>query len=351
MFNIKYHDIKKSKKQYSIVLRNVDNNSYKLYEKISSSLNHSIQSNGSETTKSNTMKTFLSRNQKLPANKNKNNQIKKCSYINFLELRKTKNAFPCGNNEQRFKWQNLNNQNVAIYPEIYKKPHKKQFLLKETFGEGLLDFINYKKIYDDKPKIKRIRRCLSEQALDNKNHIQNIDINISRRVIDPSYNKEPEKIIKKKTFSQSNFTYHKTDGRLKSLFDLTPIDIHIKGKKLYKTKSYGARAINLFDKNYGQYEIPQHTKKQFVNNICYYDHIKDQDLISDMNKCWKYKRSRSVNPGFKTDLEFYLNRSADHLQLRNNRNSRNSRNNRNNNINKTFSNKSLSKITRNYRKK
>ena len=342
MFNINYNDIKKSKKQYSKILRNANNNSYRLYEKISFSLNHSLQSNGTETTasKSNITKTFSSRNPKLRVNENKYYPIKKCSYTKFLELRNIKNTVPFGNTEQRFKWQNLKNENIVIYPEIYKKPHKKQFLLKETFGEGMLDFINYKKTNDDKPKIRRIRRCLSEQDLDKRNHIQNIDINISKRVIDPSYNKEPEKTIKKKSFSQSNFNYHKTDGGLKSLFDLTPIDIPIKGKKLYKTKSYGAININLFDKNYGQFEMPTHTKKQFFNNRCYFDHIKDQDLISDMNKFWKFKRSKSVVPGFKTDLELYLNTNVDQLQLRNNRN---------NSINKRDINNSLSKINRNIR--
>ena len=89
--------------------------------------------------------------------------------------------------------------------------------------------------------------------------------------------------------------------------------------------------------------MPKQTKKHFFNNRCYYDHIKDQDLISDMNKCWKYKRSRSVAPGFKTDLEVYLNRTVDNLQLRNNRN---------NNVNKSNNNnKNLIKTTRNYRKK
>ena len=342
MYNINYNNIKKSKKQYSINLRNMDNNSYRLYEKISFSLNHSLQSNGTETaaSKSNLTKTFSSRNPKLPVNENQNYPIKKCSYTKFLELRNTKNSVPFGNTEQRFKWQNLKNENIVVYPEIYKKPHKKQFLLKETFGEGMLDFINYKKTNDDKPKIRRIRRCLSEQNLDKPNYIQNIDINISKRVIDPSYNKEPEKKIQKKSFSQSNFNYHKTDGGLKSLFDLTPIDIPIKGKKLYNTKSYGAININLFDKNYGQFEMPTHTKKQFFNNRCYFDHIKDEDLISYMNKCWKFKRSKSAVPRFKTDLEIYLNNNVDQLQLRNNIN---------NNINKSSLNKSLSKIKRNNR--
>ena len=75
MFNIKYNDIKKSKKDYTHTLKNADMNSYKLHEKIATSLNHSLQSNISDTTasKSNTTKTFSSRYQKMKENLEKNN--------------------------------------------------------------------------------------------------------------------------------------------------------------------------------------------------------------------------------------------------------------------------------------
>ena len=205
MFNINPIGLKRTKKQYLTSLKKNNINSYKLHEKISSTLNHSIQSNSniSETTasKSNTTKTFSSRYQK-PIKEKKSSHIKKCSYTNFLELRQTKNSFPIGNEEKRFKWQNLKNENIVIYPEIHNKPHRKQFLLKETFGEGLLDFLSRKQVIDEKPKIRRLRRCKSEQGHNmnsiNSNHVQNIDFDVSRRVILPFYNNETEKISKKK---------------------------------------------------------------------------------------------------------------------------------------------------------
>ena len=346
MFNIKYNDIKKSKKEYTHTLKNADMNSYKLHEKIATSLNHSLQSNISDTTtsKSNTTKTFSSRYQKMPVNEKNKNPIKKCSYLDFLELRRTKNSYPIGNQEKRFKWQNLKDENIVLYPEIYKKPHKKQFLLKETFGEGLLGFLKNRQVFNDKPKIRRLRRCLSEQGHDMGNGIQNIDINISRRVIDPSYNKEKEIICRKKALSQSKFIFHKTNGTFKSLFDLTPIDIPIKGKKLFKNKSYGALTINLFDDNYGQYQMPTHTKKLFIDNKCYYDHIKAEDIVHDMSNCWKRKRSKSTYlPAFKTDMEFLCNRNINDLRLR--------KYEGNISINNTMVFTNLSKIRRNKKKK
>ena len=336
MINIRYNKIKNSKKKYTICLRNKENNTYKLHEKISSSLNHTTQSNFTDTTatKSNTNKTFSLPYNKIPVNDKNSYYIKKCSYLDFLELRKTKNTYPFVNEEKRFKWQNLKDENIIIYPEIYKKPHKKQFLLKENFGEDI--FNNNKNEFDNKPRIKRLRRCYSEQGNDMVNHIQNIDIDISRRVIDPLFNKETEKISKKKSYSQSKLFFHRTNGGLKSLFELTPIDIPIIGKKLFKTKSY--ENINIFDANYAKYQMPKNIKKQFFGNICYYDHIKDENLISDMNKCWKYKKNKSVNPGFKTDIEFYLNKNSNNLKLRQYER---------NNSNKIVNYKSLRKINRN----
>ena len=342
MFSIKYNDLKRTKKQYSHNLKNKYNDSYKLHEKISSTLNHSIQSNISETTasKSNTTKTFSSKYQKQINENNNHYQLKKCSYIDFLELRKTKNSYPIGSQEKRFQWQNLKNENIVIYPEIYKKPHKKQLLLKEAFGEGLLGFLKNRKVFEDKPRIRRLRRCKSEESRNMGFHIQNTDLDISRRVIDPLYNKEPERICKKKSFSQSKCLYHRTDGGLKSLFDLTPIDIPIKWKKLFRAKSYGG--MNLFDDEYGRYEMPTHTKKQFIDNKCYYDHIKDENLIFEMDNSWKIKRSKTVvnpPPRFKTDIEFFLKRNIRNLKLRD-------YDKNNNNMNKTTIGRNLSKIKR-----
>ena len=347
MFNINYNDIKKSKKEYTHTLKNTDINSYKLHEKIATSLNHSIQSNISETTasKSNTNKTFSSRYNKMPVNEKNNNPIKRCSYIDFLELRKTKNTYPFGNQEKRFKWQNLKEENIVIYPEIYKKPRRKQFLLKENYGEGLLGFLKNRQVFDDKPKIRRLRRSHSEEGREKENKIQNIDIDISRRVIDPSFNKEKEVICKKKSFSQSKFILHRIKGNFKSLFNLTPIDIPIKGKKLFKNKSYGALTINLFDNNYGQYQIPTHTKKHFFDNKCHYDHIKAEDLVHEMNNCWKRKgRNKSTFlPTFKTDVEIFLSRNVNNMRLRQYEG--------NNSINNTMIFTTLSKIRREKKKK
>ena len=339
MFNINYNDIKKSKKEYSSFLKNHDINSYKLHEKMNTSLNRSLQTNFTDSTasKSNSNKTFQPTYQKMKVNEKKIYPIKKCSYLDFLELRKTKDSVPFCNLEKRFKWQNLKDEHIVIDPEIYKKPHKKQHLLKETFGEGILEHFNNKEQYDHIPKIRRLRRSNSEQGPNMRNFIQKTDIDISRRVINPEYNKEPEKISKKRSNSLSKQIFHKTTGNIKSMFELTPVEIPIKGKKLFKAKSYGALSINLFDNNYGQYEMPTHTKKLFLDNKCYYDHIKDESLITKMDNCWKTKRSKSVEPQFRTGIEFTCYRNIDNLNLRNYNK---------NNFDKKTHTKSLSKIKR-----
>ena len=206
MFNLNYFEIKRTKKQYSTNLKNTEKDTYKLHEKLSTSFNQSLLSNlsGTTTSKSIINKNNLSNYVKKPVKEEKSYPIRKCSYLNFLELRKPKNNFPFDNKEKRFKWQNLKDENIVLYPEIYKKPHKKQFLLKETFGEDILDF-NLKE-FDNKPKIRRLRRCHSEQqGKDMVNHIQNVDFDISRRVIEPLYNNENEKISKKNHLVNQNF--------------------------------------------------------------------------------------------------------------------------------------------------
>ena len=353
MLNLNYYEIKRTKKQYSTNLKNTEKDTYRLHEKLSTSLNQSLLSNLSETTASKTIinKNNLSNYVKKPVKEKKSYPIKKFSYINFLELRKPKNNFPLDNKEKRFKWQNLKDENIVLYPEIYKKPHKKQFLLKETFGEDILDFNG--KEFDNKPKIRRLRRCLSEQGKDMANHIQNVDFDISRRVIEPLYNNEKAKISKKKSFSQSKYLLHKTNGGFKSLFELTPIDIPIKGKKLFKNKSY--QTINIFEKNTENFEKPKNTKKIFSDNICYFDHIKDEDLISDMNKCWKFKRSKSTVERLKTKADdlFCLNKFINNWKLRNydknnlDKKESNKKESNKKENNKKENNKKLRKIKRN----
>ena len=248
MFNIKSNALKKTKKNYINILKNRDLSSYLLHEKIINSLNRSSASAYLDTTTAS--KTNLTRSSycKLPVNENENNtyKIKKCSYTDFLALRNNKITAPFNYTNERFKWQNLKDEHALVDPSMNLKPHKKQFLLKDTFGEGLLNYID-KEEY--KPKIRRYRRYNTE--IDN--HIQNIDIDISRRVINPEYNKEISSLFKKgkRSLSQAINFYHRTNGNLSSLFNLTPINIENKTKKkLFKNKSFAAPTINIFSDNF-----------------------------------------------------------------------------------------------------
>ena len=121
---------------------------------------------------------------------------------------------------------------------------------------------------------------------------------------------------------------------------MTPIEIPIKGKKLFQNNSYDDLTINLFDENYGKYEITKNTKKQFIENRSYYDHIKEQGLISKMEDCWKKRRSSSISSGFRTGIEFTCYRNINNMNLRN------YNKNKNRTINKFEGNKYLSKIIR-----
>ena len=318
MFNIKSNALKKTKKNYINILKNRDLSSYLLHEKIINSLNRSSASAYLDTTTAS--KTNLTRSSycKLPVNENENNtyKIKKCSYTDFLALRNNKITAPFNYTNERFKWQNLKDEHALVDPSMNLKPHKKQFLLKDTFGEGLLNYID-KEEY--KPKIRRYRRYNTEIG----NHIQNIDIDISRRVINPEYNKEISSLFKKgkRSLSQAINFYHRTNGNLSSLFNLTPINIENKTKKkLFKNKSFAAPTINIFSDNFSKQEKPTHTKKLFIDNNCYFDTIKDENLVAKINNCWKKekrRRNKSFDNTCLSKKDFSLKYDLNTLNLRN----------------------------------
>ena len=284
MFNTNNNVVKISKKKYINVLKNKDISSYLLHEKIMNSLNRSRASANLDTTvsKSNVSRSIVNSYHKLPVNENEKNEykIKKCSYTDFLNIRNKKINTPFNFTEERFKWQNLDNENQIVDPTIYTKPHKKQFLLKETFGEGLLGVINKGALPDNKPKIRRYRRYNTVMG----NIIQNVDLEVSRRVINPEYNIEDQNVKKaKRAFSQVN-NFHRTDGRFNSLFNITPLNVENKHKKkLFKDKE----SINIFSKDYPKRDMPVNTKKIFYDNRCYFDTLKHDDLIFEFDNCWK----------------------------------------------------------------
>lgn len=325
MFNTNNNVVKISKKKYINVLKNKDISSYLLHEKIMNSLNRSRASANLDTTvsKSNVSRSIVNSYHKLPVNENEKNEykIKKCSYTDFLNIRNKKINTPFNFTEERFKWQNLDNENQIVDPTIYTKPHKKQFLLKETFGEGLLGVINKGALPDNKPKIRRYRRYNTDMG----NNIQNVDIEVSRRVINPEYNNEIQNAKRtKRSFSQVN-NFHRTDGRLNSLFNITPLTVENKHKKkLFTDKDFRIMSINIFSKDYPKRDMPINTKKLFYDNRCYFDTIKHDDLISEIDNCWKkgedfgkkrrrwsYDEKRISKKGYK------LKNDCDVLNLRN----------------------------------
>jgi hypothetical protein len=321
MYISKNNAIRKTKKHYTSILKTANANSYKLHEKMTTSLN---QSNVSETTTSKTYMTkiFSPSIHKTPINENSTYHIKKCSYVDFLELRRTKNSLPFGYKEKRFKWQNLKDESNIVDPLIYKKFQKKRVHPPENFGEGILNFVYNRKEPQPKPKGKRLKRLNSEKVLgikDLKDFQKYSEFYYSRRVLQPKLNDEIPKISKKKSFSQSKYMFHRTDGSLKSLFESTPLEVPLMGnKKLYKNKSYGALTINLFDKNYGQYQMPTHTKKLFLDNVCQVDNISNENLITDVNECWRQKRKNKYKDlRLMTSTEFDRNRDIKRLKLRN----------------------------------
>ena len=140
------------------------------------------------------------------------------------------------------------------------------------------------------------------------NNIQNVDIEVSRRVINPEYNKEIQKVkTTKRSFSQvSNF--HRTDGRLNSLFNITPLTVENKTKKkLFTDKDCHIMSINIFSKDYPKRDMPINTKKLFEIDNCW----KKGEDFGKKRRRWSYDEKSISKKGYK------LKNDCDVLNLRN----------------------------------
>ena len=333
MSNINQNDIRKTNQHYTSIFKGNNVNSYRINDKMT---NLSNQSNISDTTTSKTYiaKNFVSNFKNNPINHKGGYHMKKCSYVDFLELRKSKIIF---NKEKRFKWQNLKDESLSVDPLIYPKFQKKKIYRKEYYGGGILDFIFNRIEPLPKPKGKKIN-YENQNIRGLKNMHKYPDYIYSRRVLEPKFNKDMPFVSRKKAYSQSKYMFHNTDGSLKSLFETTPLNCPSGGnKKLFKNKSYGALTINIFDVNYGQYQMPTHTKKLFLEHYCHIDHISNEDLMADVNECWKRNKKENERR-LMTSFDFSKNRKKEKIILRNGCLF---------DYNKTNWNNSLSKIKRN----
>ena len=127
------------------------------------------------------------------------------------------------------------------------------------------------------------------------------------------------------SLSQSNSFFHRTNGSLFSLFNITPINYELKGtKKLYPNKSYAVKTINIFSDKYAKYDMPTHTKRLYFDNRCYFDTLKHDDLVINMDNCWKSsqeigkkgRRSWSFDEKCLTKKVYSLNHDRETLNLR-----------------------------------
>lgn len=293
-----YNNFQNQLQKYTISLSKVNPRTYQVYQKMK---NPSRQP-PKDTLKSLTNKTLCSTD----VTTLREEKPKKLSYIQFLELRNHYN-YPFDTTEKRFEWQNLNKKKNLYY--IHEKSKKKHYpnYIKDNFGPGIRGILfNNEQKNNKKQKIKRKKRFFKES------------FEFSKRVTNPECNKEKEKNTMKKQSSLRNMQFHRTTGNIQSLMDLTPNEFPItKSKKLFRNKSVFIKSINIFDKNYGVFERPRSTKKLFENNICYFDHIHDENLLEGIKKS-KIKRSKSALPFTTSSESVDINLCLNLLQLRNN---------------------------------
>lgn len=229
--------------------------------------------------------------QSLNANKNSN---KRNCYKDYITL-KNKSNYPFGLTEKRFKWQNLNDKSNPILPDD-KKNKKHRLKINSYFNKGFSGFYGEKepKVEHISPKRKRIARSVEGQVVPYNVYVYGLN---SRRVVNPENNFEPtrEERGKKKTFSSCvKIHFNCTQGNYGSLLDRTPMFIPVRGKRLYKNKSFQEDSLNLFTEDYPRFEVPKNIKGRVeeIRKISNYDHLNNsvtehktmEDLRKHLNK-------------------------------------------------------------------
>lgn len=272
-------DMNRERKKYSYALGKSNHYTYKTIKKMAKQ--RSKPSFTESTASMTDINKNLTQTKFTCSNKLNNIEPKKSktkerhlSYVEFLEFRKNI-MNPLGYREKRFKWQEPNGQgDILSLPRRKKNYRVQECHFKNGFkgwNEGKIEIKTLKK---------RIRRSFS---ITGRNNFNFNDLSVTRRVIEPEFNEECLIKPMKKSSSLKYHIFHRTNGNVKSLFNLTPIFIPLKCKKLYKGKSLPSKSINIFEENENKYEDIHYIKKHFLNNKCYFDNIQNEGLIEKKN--------------------------------------------------------------------
>jgi len=247
----------KLQNQYSLMLNNLNRNTYYAYRKM-------LENNNQKKSEKN-----------LNINNNKyentNNLTYKNSYSNFRMV-KQKSYCPFGFTEKRFKWQNLKDQSNLIEPNDVKNKLKRIKINNELDG-GFKKFYNNKKY---KNQEKKLNKSMEKQTILQKRN----SFFATRRVIQPEFDYDIKDFVyksQKKININNNNTniLHSSCGSMKCLFEKTPNSFPVvKGKKKFRNLSFQRDSINIFSDEYNQYQIPKKINKFKYRNF------KDNVLIS-----------------------------------------------------------------------
>ncbi len=230
--------------KYSLILFNLDRNTYNAYRKMMETSQRKYKNN----------------------NNNNNSLSSKSSYSNLLNLKK-KSYIPFSYSERRFEWQNMKNPSNLLEFEKGKSKLKRILIRNELDG-------GFKKFYE-----KNNRKNLNK-SMENKYPIQKKNSLIStKRVIQPSLDYD-EKDYSFKTQKRINLSFsqkhlYSSGGNMITLFDKTPSKFVNKGKKKFINLFSQKNSVNIFCDEYGKYQKP-------INYMKYkYRNYKDNVNISN----------------------------------------------------------------------
>ena len=175
-------------------------------------------------------------------------------------------SHPFGYAEKRFYW--INNYSNGNDLKNHKKLLRKN---KDNLEGGIGRYLNRIQLENQKENEEENNLLKNKINRRRAHKFLNLD---SQRVLYPEKDTEIKKIHKKRTYgSQEKDLLHKTNGRITSLLDKTPLYFENRGKKMFNNSvDYGKKKdTDLFsdeflnDKNYNR--IPGVKRKHLLNKI------------------------------------------------------------------------------------
>lgn len=258
-----------SKRNYSLMLINMDKKVHQTYKRLAAQNHHKLQSKTQSNNIPNSSSIQTSNPSITPSQIVPSQSSRRSAFETYLLL-KNQSSYPFGLSEERFKWQNLHSKNIPINPDDHKNQlHKVP--VKHSLDGGFEQFYNA-----------NTNKKYSRNKSTGNFYLNKLYGEHSQRTTNPLYVKHNTKVSEYQLSKgiKCDFTdvyggrikRQNSDGNIQSLIDKTPKDIPLKGKKRNQRLSYSQNGtLNLFCEDYHMKspEVNYGKKRMHFNDVIF----------------------------------------------------------------------------------